>query len=116
MYCLGHGTVIGYHSGKVLSYAIRNQCCRFCALGHSKTDHDCRGNFNGSAKSMEPHMAVELLTNNSLFKQENVYISTVIGDDDSSTISAVRREASHQVDKWSDYNHTLKVLPVLYII
>ncbi|XP_074109965.1 uncharacterized protein LOC141534487 [Cotesia typhae] len=59
---------------------------------------------------MEPDMSVELVTNNKLLKEENVIISVLIGDDDSSAIAAIRREALHEVEKWSDTNHAKKNL------
>ncbi|XP_066596255.1 uncharacterized protein [Prorops nasuta] len=106
----GHGTLIGYYSGKIISYAIRCSSCRKCSLGYSKDSHDCRQNYQCSAKGMEPNMAIDLINNNVLFKQEGVTITTLIGDDDSSTISAVRRLSPHLITKWSDYNHTHKAL------
>ena len=62
-------------------------------------------------------MAVELVNDNALLKQENVRISVLIGDDDSSTIAAVRRLSRHEIQKWSDYNHIHKSLTsALYTI
>ena len=107
---LGHAMLVGYHSGKIASYAVRSKNCRMCQLGHSKNDHDCRKNYAGSAKSMEPDMAIELFTKNKLFDETNVYASVIIGDDDSSTIAGVRRNATHEIEKWSDFNHALKSL------
>ncbi|XP_024892136.1 uncharacterized protein LOC112467665, partial [Temnothorax curvispinosus] len=57
---------------------------------------------------MEPDMAVELFTKNELFEEAGVYASVIIGDDDSSTVAGVRRNATHEIEKWSDFNHTLK--------
>ncbi|XP_018394014.1 PREDICTED: uncharacterized protein LOC108772866 [Cyphomyrmex costatus] len=104
----GHGTLIGHYSGKIISYAVQCTTCRKCSLGQNNKEHDCRKNYKGSAKAMEPDMAVELIHKNVLFKQENVRITVLIGDDDSSTIAAVRRAASYEIYKWSDYNHTHK--------
>lgn len=59
---------------------------------------------------MEPDMAVELVNRNELLKDENSKISVLIGDDDSCTIAAVRREAGEQIEKWSDFNHAHKAL------
>ncbi|KAL7290174.1 hypothetical protein TKK_0015643 [Trichogramma kaykai] len=104
----GHAAVIGYHSGKILSYAVRSKDCRLCALGHEPQDHDCRKNHTGSAKSMEASMAVELYTKNVLLEDNGAALNVFIGDDDSSTISAIRRESRVVIDKWSDFNHTKK--------
>lgn len=53
-------------------------------------------------------MAVEIFTNNPIFKDQNVEVRTLIGDEDSSTIASVRRAASFNVIKWSVYNHIKK--------
>ncbi|XP_066590805.1 uncharacterized protein [Prorops nasuta] len=58
-------------------------------------------------------MAVQLITKNELFDKENVEVNVLIGDDDSSTISAVRREASHPIEKWSDINHCVKTIEAI---
>lgn len=89
-------------------YTVRSKDCRFCKLGHSKEDHDCHKNYDESAKSMEPHMAVELFKNNSLFDKENVCVNTIIGDEDSCTIASLKSESTHQIIKWSDFNHIKK--------
>ncbi|XP_071571338.1 uncharacterized protein [Temnothorax nylanderi] len=54
---------------------------------------------------MEQKMAVDIVTKNPMLQEENVQIGTIIGDDDSSTIANVRREAHHAVEKESDKNH-----------
>ena len=105
---LGHSTLIGYRSEKVLSYATRSKRCSKCEHNISTTDHDCRMNFTGSAKAMEPDMAVELVANNPLLVEANAKIGVLIADDDSSTLAAVRRESSHNIEKWSDFNHAKK--------
>ncbi|XP_011170619.1 uncharacterized protein LOC105203515 [Solenopsis invicta] len=79
-----------------------------CKLGNKKSDHDCRKNFTGTAKAMEPDMAVELIVHNTLLKEKNVKIKTLISENDSSTPAAVRRSASYEIEKLSDYNHTVK--------
>uniref|UniRef100_A0ABD2X6V9 Mutator-like transposase domain-containing protein n=1 Tax=Trichogramma kaykai TaxID=54128 RepID=A0ABD2X6V9_9HYME len=58
------------------------------------------------AKSMEPSMAVELYTKNDLLDMNNVVLNVLIGDDDCSTIAAVRRESSVPVKKLADFNHS----------
>ncbi|XP_024880426.1 uncharacterized protein LOC112460127 [Temnothorax curvispinosus] len=59
---------------------------------------------------MESDIAVEIIAKNEDFEENNVKLGTLIGDDDSSTIAAVRRECSHPVTKWSDLNHATKKL------
>lgn len=91
-----------------MGVGIRCKDCRMCKLGHPTWDHDCRKNYDNSAKSMEAHIAVELYVNNPALKKENVEVRTLIGDEDSSTIASVRRAASYPIDKWSDFNHVKK--------
>ena len=67
-------------------------------------------NWSGSAKAMEPDMAVKLTAKNPLLQQKNFRVGVLIGDDDSSTIAAVRRESQQPVEKWSDLNHAKKSL------
>lgn len=81
-----------------------------CQLGHAQDDHNCQRNWNGSAKAMEPSIAVEILTKNKQFEDGNVTLGTLIGDDDSSTIAAIRRESKNPIAKWSDVNHATKQL------
>lgn len=101
----GHSTTIGHLSGLILAYSTRNKRCARCQRGHEKDDHDCRENFSGSSKAMEPDMAVEMLLHNEDFVAERVRVGTLIGDDDSSTIARLRRESDHKILKWADLNH-----------
>ena len=59
---------------------------------------------------MESDIAVEIIAKNKDLEENNVKLGTLIGDDDSSTIAAVRRECSHPVAKLSDLNHATKKL------
>lgn len=95
---IGHASLIGRLYRLLLGVAYRTKRCSLCELGYLSTDHDCRLNHEGSAKSMEPSMAVELI-NSSLLKEQNVQISTFIGDDDCSTIAAIRRESGRVLTK-----------------
>ena len=38
--------------------------------------------------------------------EKNAVVSVLVGDDDSSTISRVRKNVEHEVEKWSDVVHT----------
>lgn len=104
----GHASLIGYYSGLVFGYATRTKKCAMCEHGHEKSDHDCRLNFDRSAKAMEPDMAAELIARNELLTAANVTIDVLIADDDASSIAAIRCEATHRVEKWSDVNHAKK--------
>jgi len=53
--------MIGVKSGKVIGYSTRNKRCAICEAasrtGQAKVRcHDCRLNWSGSSKAMEPDM------------------------------------------------------------
>ena len=81
-----------------------------CKAGRDPKDHDCRRNWAGSAKAMEPDIAVQITAKNKDFEEHNVILKTLVGDDDSSTIAAVNRENEQEVEKWSDINHATRKL------
>ncbi|XP_023932628.1 uncharacterized protein LOC106177003 [Lingula anatina] len=101
----GHCAMIGTKTGKVLSYSVRSKKCRFCNLSQNQMKrHDCRMNWEGSAKAMEADMVVEMVKNSS-----NT-ICSIIGDEDSTTIARVHREVDEGIQKISDTNHIKKIL------
>lgn len=104
----GYSALIGSQSGLVLDYATRNSKCRMCDLGHTKDDHDCRLNFYGSAKAMEADAAVGLVTQSSILKETNIEVGVFVGDNDSSSICAIKKAANHAVLTVADKNHTSK--------
>jgi hypothetical protein len=61
----GHSTLIGEHTGKCLAYAVKCKQCRICAAAKMRDVpprvHQCMNNWRGSAKSMEPAMACDML-------------------------------------------------------
>jgi len=94
----GTAALIGYFTKKVIGYVTFNRKCAKCDVGHKKEDHNCRLNFTGSAKAMEPKAAVLLTKNNLILTQCKLEIGVFIADNDSSSICAVR-EACDQVVK-----------------
>lgn len=60
-----YGIIIGLLSKKVLDYTTRNCQCSLCHKNNEKADHDCRRNFEGSAKTMEADAEVELIIRSS---------------------------------------------------
>ena len=80
----GVGTAVGLQTGKVISYATRNTICRVCAEAQKKNQeavaHDCCKNHQGSSKSMEANVAVELFSG---ALSSGVAYTTYVGDDDS---------------------------------
>ena len=72
-----------------------------CDLGHPKNNHDCMLNFECSAKA--------------IFKEYNVRLGILIGDNDSSAICAARNAVDYEIIKHDDINHTSKSVTVLSI-
>lgn len=113
----GTGALIGYFTKKVIAYIVLNRKCRMCDAGNSPKSHDCRLNFVGSAKAMEPKAAVLLTKDNPILTACNLEVGIIIADNDSSSIAAVRSVISHEVVKQADKNHTSKgVVNELYKI
>lgn len=108
--CTGVGAVMGVQTGKVLDYKTCNKRCQTCEvsnrLGLEIKSHDCRKNFEGSSKSMEPCAASELFKR----KDPNVRYHAMIGDDDSSTIAKIHQEVDENVSKISDIQHVKRNL------
>lgn len=104
----GYGSVIGLLSGKILDFATRNRKCKQCDIGRTKAEHDCRKNFQGSAKAMEPDVGAALVNESTILKEKSLNVRVVIGDEDSSTIAAVRRGTSKTIFKLADKNHLKK--------
>lgn len=66
---------------------------------------------------MEPDATADLVSNNAILKKANTEVGVFVGDDDSSSICALRKAVQHEVVKQSDKNHTAKgVKNVLYKI
>lgn len=101
--------MIGSKTGKIISYAVRNKSCRFCehsALSKEQPkQHDCRKNWDGSAKGMECHMAVSMLKD---LKDKNISLETIVIDDDTTTIARTRKEVKASLKKKSDSNQAKK--------
>lgn len=101
----GFGAAIGARSGLVLDYGTCNRACKMCELGNHPSNHDCRKNFSGSAKAMEPHVAKKVIVESEILREQNIEVGVLIGDDDSSTIAACRAASNHPIIKQSDINH-----------
>lgn len=111
----GYTAIIGKESSQVLDFITCNRKCRLCDIGHSKEDHDCRKNFYGSAKAMEPYCANKLVNDSSVLKSANLEVGIVVGDNDSTSIASIKKNSTHEVVKFSDINHTSKgVKSMLY--
>lgn len=63
---VGHASLFGEKSKKIISFSVKGKKCRICAAAKSKGNpprvHQCCKNWTGSAKAMmEPAMACEML-------------------------------------------------------
>ena len=89
---------------------MRVKSCRVCdhaaKEGQIAREHDCRKNWEGSAKAMEPSMVVEMVRK----ANETVSIGTLVGDDDTTTIARVRADLDESIEKCRDKNHVRKSL------
>ncbi|XP_058796021.1 uncharacterized protein LOC131666934 [Phymastichus coffea] len=103
----GHASLISLLSKKVMAWACRNIYCRQCKRV-VPGNHICRRNHNGSSKAIEADMAVELILKNEHLVKLKCRIKTLIADDDSSAIAALRRPSPYAIEKWSDFNHSTK--------
>ena len=105
----GHASFIGAKTGKLIGYELRCKKCAICdaaaKLNIEVSQHDCRKNWTGSAKAMEPTLAVSMLKT---FKDKDASIITITMDDDSTTIARARKEVDPSISKISDRNHTNK--------
>ena len=103
---------IGVLSGKVVIYGTRNRRCAICYVAEQNNrrprPHDCRKNWTGSSKAMEPDVAVQLAT---LAPTElGIQLATNIGDDDAAKIRRDRDAVDYAVRKWSDISHAKRAL------
>ncbi|XP_053407136.1 uncharacterized protein LOC123525512 [Mercenaria mercenaria] len=102
----GWGHVIGVKTKKCLNYSTRVKNCAKCNF-NSKTgkkvqQHDCRKNWTGSAKSMEPDIVTSL---HEKAMDSGMKFIGVIGDEDSSAIKHIREKVNPKIKKFSDFGH-----------
>ena len=104
--------MIGPKTGDVLQYEVACKLCRVCnyatAKGIEPKVHDCRKNYNGTSKGMEPTMVINMLKN--LSTEHDLHVKTIVMDDDSTTIARAKKEFDPGLGKISDKNHTKKTL------
>ena len=103
--------MIGCQTKKCVGYSVRSKCCKVCEVaqhtGKAAKEHDCRKNWDGSAKAMEADMVVEMVKT---AKEKDVIVGTMVGDEDSTSISRARKEVSVDIQKRSDSNHVKMIL------
>lgn len=105
IYFVGHATIIGNESGKCLDYGVKSSDCRRCLFTDDASDHDCRKNYAGSARSMESAIAVDIVSH---VMELGYRIETITMDDDTTTISRLRSTVDPEIEKRSDKNHVKK--------
>lgn len=109
IFYLGAVSLIGKKTGKVIAYSARYKRCIVCSIAISKKktskQHVCCINWKGSAKAMEPDMVVELLRST---KKRKAIVTTLIGDDDTTTFNIAKEEICQSMIKVSDKNHVQK--------
>jgi hypothetical protein len=107
----GHATAIGKKTKKVVGYAVRAKACRVCKLAKRKgvpaRKHQCVHTWDGSSKAMEPDMVIQMVKD---ANAKGVKVSTIVGDEDSTTIARARKEVDRELKKGSDMNHLKKIL------
>lgn len=103
--------MIGTESGKVVGYAVRSKTCKMCERAEAgkyiAQEHDCRKNWTGSAKGMEPDMVLEMVEK---AEENGVHVGTIIGDEDTTTIARLKANFDKDIQKLSDSNHIKKLL------
>lgn len=107
----GYACLIGMQTKKVVDFVSLNRKCEQCEIDEkleTVTEYDCRLNFWGSAKAMEPRAAVMLVVESKLLQETNTEVGVFSADNDSCSISAIQAAASHMIIKQSDMNHTKK--------
>ena len=105
----GVGHLVGSETNLVIGVETFSRSCVTCERAEARAEkpkeHDCRRNWTGSSKSMEPAGAVNIVKQ---IESEGHKVSKLVGDDDASTISHLRREVSPTIEKGSDKNHLKK--------
>ncbi|VDI50092.1 Hypothetical predicted protein [Mytilus galloprovincialis] len=102
----GHATLLGETTGKCVNFGLKYGDCRKCDRVDEKGDgHDCRINHQGSAKSMESELPVQMVKE---IQKTGCEVSSITMDDDSTTIARLRKEVNAEIMKFSDRNHVRK--------
>ncbi|VDI36869.1 Hypothetical predicted protein [Mytilus galloprovincialis] len=102
----GHATLLGETTGKCVNFGLKYGDCRKCDRVDEKGDgHDCRINHQGSAKSMESELAVQMVKE---IQKTGFEVSSITMDDDSTTIARLPKEVNAEIMKFSDRNHVRK--------
>ena len=104
----GYAAIIGFMSHKVLDYTTRNRKCNKCDIGIDKQNHDCRGNYQGSAKGMEPDAGAQLINRSKVLQEAQLNVGVVIGDEDSNKLADNNHLIKHFVNELYELAKTFK--------
>ena len=106
----GHATAIGHITKKCVGYSWRSKSCRVCSVAKRRNKqphhHKCTHNWSGSSKAMEPDMVCEIVKK---IENSGVKVANLVGEDTTS-MSRLRKEIAHPINKRSDMNHLKKAL------
>ena len=106
----GHSSLFN-EDGDLVSFSVRSTSCRTCQIAEKNSKepakHDCRRNWSGSAKAMEASMGLENVEN---VKKQGHAVSSIVMDDDSTTLRRLQLDFDPNIVKYSDINHTVKNL------
>lgn len=90
----GHAMFVGTVCRKPISWIVLSKECNKCYYGKAHPPSECPKNFTGSSKAMEPEGILRMFTK--MHKSNNVTISRIVTDDDSSIKAKM---------KWSNEDH-----------
>lgn len=103
----GFAALLGFFSHKILSYVTLNRKCAKCDEHGYPPDHpECRKNYAGSAKGMEPRAAEMLVKESPILKDCNTEWAVPICDNDSGIIASLKNSVDYEIIKHADKNHT----------
>ena len=116
--------MIGCLSKSIVGTVVSSNMCRVCNSaeenGEEVPDHVCHKNYDGSSKAMEVDAALHLYKELYQSSNQNLYLKTIVADDNSSMRSLLKHRSIHpkgilpediQVLDWlADPSHRTKVV------
>ncbi len=106
----GASTIISRRLKKVICRSMRCKGCKQCAADRGKDSksrkpHNCKKNWDGSAKAMEPDMFCEMISE---MKKKGLGLHAVSGDDDNTGFARAKINIDPNLKKLKDKNHVRK--------
>lgn len=91
--------MVGTQTGQIIHYAVQSNDCRVCSSATSRNEppkpHDCYQNWEGSAKSMEADMVIQMVKD---VGEKGFTVDAVVGDEDSTTIGRLRANVYERIE------------------